>query len=190
MKHPRLRYFIPLILLLPFVVLMGGCSYLGWSDTKVDYSDSYDFKSIHNMAFLPRRSSPESSSGLSDEQNEGINLAVTRALTGRGINIVEDMEQADVVILWQLVLDDRTDARTYDSNANYRCWRCGPAVTRLFMNHYTGGTFIVDIIDRKISQSVWRGVTHGRLAADDEGHNAQERADAVAREVFQEFPPN
>jgi hypothetical protein len=177
-------------LLLVFLLYgVGGCSYLGWTDSKIDYSDSYDFSTIQKMAFLPRRTSPEALTGFSKEQSDRINLALERAITGCGITVVDDVEQADVMVTWHLVLEDRSDARSYDSNSYYNCWRCGPAAIQLFGYRYTAGTLIVDIIDRKISQSVWRGVIHTQLGHDAGGNNTQANADATAREMFQNFPP-
>lgn len=178
---------LPMLLLLP--VLLGGCSYLGWSDSKVDYSKDYDFKAIQKMAFLPRRTSPESLTGISKERSERINMALERAIAGCGITLVDDAEQADVLVTWHLVLEDRTDVRSFDNKGYYSCWRCGPAVAQLFVNHYTEGTLIVDIIDRKISQSIWRGVVRSKFGPDIPENNTQSSADEVAREMFQNFPP-
>ena len=55
------------------------------------------------------------------------------------------------------------------------------------MRNYTQGTFIVDMIDPIMKQSVWRGVTQSKL----KGNGGEEQAayNEAAMVIFESFPP-
>jgi hypothetical protein len=137
---------------------------------------------------------------MSDMQINRIDLALERALQLKGLEIVEDPNQADALISWHLVTEEKTKVRTYDTGpsygggygrygsynrrAAYHCWNCG---TDVRVTQYTQGTFIVDIIDPQQRESVWRSVTQSRLKG--EMGQEQEPYDAAANRIMGSFPP-
>ena len=154
----------------------------------VDYKESYDFSAVKTVAILSHASPPANSALVSDMQMDRINRALSRALQEHGLEIIKDSSSADLLLSWHLVLEEMTDVHGYNNSANYNCWRCGPAVSDMSISNFTMGTLIVDLIDPRISQSVWRGVVKDRLKPVPVLDSIQFRYDAVADEMFENFP--
>lgn len=193
----------PTLLLCLSMVLLAGCA-SSPPTPNVDYNSSFDFQGIRTIAFLPQSgTSGGSATGavyLSDMAVNRIDLGLERAMTNKGIKIVDNPEQADAWITWHLVTQEKTDVRTYNTGpsyggyyggyrgynryAAYNCWNCG---TDVRVRQYTQGTFIVDIVDPKQKQSVWRAVISSKLK--DEPSRDQAAVDAAAARVMGAFPP-
>lgn len=170
----------------------------------VDYKQDYDFMGVKKIAMY--RDSGEvvgdNPLQLSDIQRGRIDEALGYALGNRGFEMVEDPKQADLLLSWHLVTQNKTDVRTYETPAYgyggyygsrynrysaYNCWNCRPTRTEVSVHNYTQGTFIVDLIDPDMRKSVWRAVTQSKL----KGEPSQEQADynAAATVIFAGFPP-
>ena len=156
----------------------------------VDYKTDYDFAALESVSLLPYRTQKRSSLLLSDMTYGRIDTALLHALSGKGISTGKPAADADLVLSWFLVEQEQTAVRAYDSNSYYHCWRCGPAVSDVSITRYTEGTLIVDLIDLNNNQSVWRGVMQQRVPANPEIEHQQERLDALARQMFRDFPPD
>ena len=169
----------------------------------VDYKPDYNFDQVVTIAFYHDSGQVIGDNPLqmSDIQRERINTALIYALEADGHRFVDDASQADLLLSWHLVTQEKTDIRTYETPAlgyagyygrynrysAYRCWNCSPTNTEVSVRNYTQGTFIVDMIDPQLKQSVWRGVTQSRL----QGTPSREQADynAAAQVIFESFPP-
>jgi hypothetical protein len=158
-------------------------------ETRVDYKKGYDFDHIEKIAIAPCGYSGFRPALLNEEQSERVNIALTRALEERGMQVVDSLDSADAVIDWHVVTEERSTVRSYNAQSYYQCWRCGPAISDRSVSTYTMGTFIVDIVDPELSKSVWRGVIKGRLTGVTESALQQDQVDAAAAEIFSRFPP-
>ena len=171
----------------------------------VDYKSDYNFMGVKTVAFYKNSGevSGDNPLRLSDMQRERIDTALARALELKGLQVIEDTSQADMLMSWHLTTQHKTDVRTYQSPSygayggvgyhpynrysRYSCWSCAPTQTEVRVQDYTEGTFIVDMIDPALKQSVWRGVTQSRLKADVEQDQA--RYNEAAERMFASFPP-
>ena len=174
------------------VVILGGCTTiedLVYSKTQVDYKKGYDFDHIEKLALAPCGYSGFRPAVLNDEQTERVNTALVRALEKQGMQIVDAVEDADAVVDWHVVAQEKNSVREYNAQSYYQCWRCGPSISRKSVTTYTEGTFIVDIIDPELSKSIWRGVMQGRLADLSNVTVEEESFNTAAEEMFSRFPP-
>jgi len=167
----------------------------------VDFKPGYDFGAVRKIAFYDQSGLVTGSHPLpiSDMERERIDSALEQALRARGFEILErkDAAQAQLLISWTLITDDKTEVRTYGTPgigvgygrynrySMYNCWGC--AQTEVSVRNYTEGTFIVDMIDPKLQRSVWRGSIQSRLK--DELQNDQNKYNAAADNIFASFPP-
>lgn len=168
----------------------------------VDYKNDYDFSGVKTIAFYAESGqvSGDNPMQLSDIQVDRVDGALTYALQQKGFQIVEDPSQADMLLSWHLVTQFKTDVQTYNSPgmygpyygynryAMYNCWACMPGGTEVVTRNYTDGTFIVDMIDPGLKQSVWRGTIQSRIKDKDQLKN-QEVVNAAAVRIFEAFPP-
>jgi hypothetical protein len=170
----------------------------------VDHKADYNFTAVQKIAMY-RESGQVSGDNplqLSDIQRDRIDQALAYALRNRGFQMVDDPAQADLLLSWHLVTQNKTDVRTYETPtygmgygrygrynrySAYNCWSCSPTRTEVSVQNYTQGTFIVDMIDPTLRKSVWRGVTQSRLKgkhSEDQG-----RYNDAATAIFASFPP-
>ncbi|MEP5763860.1 MAG: DUF4136 domain-containing protein [Halieaceae bacterium] len=170
----------------------------------VDYKHDFNFSGIRTVAFLPQSGGSSGDSTkifLSDMQINRIDTALSRTLEVKGLQVINDPKKADALISWHLVAQEKTDIRTYNTGptyggmyggyrgynraAFYNCWNCG---TDVRVKQYTQGTFIVDIIDPTLNQSVWRSIVQSRM----KGELSKDQAtyDTAAGRIMAAFPPN
>jgi hypothetical protein len=170
----------------------------------VDYKHDYDFSRIKTFSYLSNSGEASGNSAralLSDMEINRINDAISDTMELKGYRFVKDAFQADVLVTWHLIAQDKTDVRTYNTgpsygggyggyrgynrSASYNCWNCGG--TQVSVKNYTQGTFIVDVVDPKMNQSVWRAVIQSKLKA--KVNQDQQAYNAAAGRIFASFPP-
>jgi len=201
----RIRLLPPVLKAVTLVALVGsmvvGCA-SSPPEPRVDYKADYDFRQMKTFSFLPQSGGASGDSPrafISDMAANRINLAFERAMQAKGLTFVEDPNKADALLSWHLVAQEKTDVRTYNTGptyggyyggyrgysraAYYNCWNCGTNVT---VRNYTQGTFIVDIIDPTLKQSVFRSVIESRLKGES---REQADYDAAAANIMKGFPP-
>jgi hypothetical protein len=170
----------------------------------VDYKHDYDFSRIKTFSYLSNSGGASGNSArafMSDMEMNRINDAIVDTMEIKGYKFVEDAFQADVLISWHLVAQDKQKVSTipsgpsyggygggyggYGRRAHYNCWNCGGSEVRV--SNYTEGTFIVDIIDPQLDQSVWRAVIQSKLKK--EPTQDQQAVNEAAGRIFASFPP-
>lgn len=158
-------------------------------EATADFDDSFDFGGVSKIGIQPYDRTTVSSVRISDMQVDRINVTLSDELERKGFRVVEDNAEADLIMTWHLVTQEKTDVRTYNSASYYNCWRCGPNVSDVSVRQYTQGTFIVDMIDPNRNRSVWRSIIQSRLNPEpDPEKSAQNRREAASA-IFAEFPP-
>lgn len=192
-----------LVLLLPALLLLACASEP--PKPTVDYKQNYDFMQVKKIALYQttRQVSGDNPLQLSDIQRDRINSSLTYALGNKGFQIVDDPDQADLLLSWHLVTQNKTDVRTYQTPtagygsygrygrynrySAYNCWNCSPTQTDVRVSNYTLGTFIVDMIDPTMNKSVWRGMTQSKLKG--QHKEDQGKYNEAATAIFASFPP-
>ncbi len=195
-SHYRLRACIVMV----FSLFVTACA-SELLKPEVDYKHDYDFSHVKKVAFYAGSGqvTGDNTMELSDMQKDRVNRALAYALGNKGIAIVENPADADLLLSWHLVTQFKTDVTTfndpsmyapfygYNRYAMYNCWSCmdGPDV---ITQNYTDGYFIVDMIDPTLHQSVWRSTIHSRLTGNDDLKD-QEKINATAVILMSDFPP-
>lgn len=179
-------------------VVLAACA-SGPPKPVVDHKQDYDFSQVRSVAFYKTSGQVvgDNPLQLSDMQRNRVDMALEKALTNRGLTIIEDADKADLLLSWHLVTQDKTDVRAYETPvmgygpynrySMYRCWACQPTQTEVSVHNYTQGTFIVDLIDPRLKQSVWRSVIQSRLKG--KPQTDQDKYNAAAAALFASFPP-
>jgi len=204
MSRP-LTHSLHTLLPMTVLVLLAACA---GSPPKpeVDFKSDYNFGAVRKIAFYDESGmvSGNNPIPLSDMERERIDSALEQALRNKGYNFLneKDASQAQLLVSWTLVTNDKTDVRTYDSPtmgmgvgygryggynrySMYNCWGC--TQQEVSVKNYTEGTFIVDMIDPKLKKSVWRGLIQSRLKG--QLQQDQDKYNAVADMIFASFPP-
>jgi hypothetical protein len=171
----------------------------------IDYNSGYDFSQVNTVAFYHESGQVAGTNPLqvSDMARARVDLALENAMRAKGLTMVKDPEQADLLLSWHLATQEKTDVRTYETAQHsgfygagfypynrysmYSCWNCLPTRTEIDVREYTVGTFIIDLIDPQLKKSVWRSVTSSRMKGDFK--QDQDKYDAAAARVLAAFPP-
>jgi uncharacterized protein YceK len=153
----------------------AGCSSIR---TTVDYDTAapfaayhtYAFKDVHNDGFQMRR----------------VQAAIDQALFTRGLRKAD--ENPDLwVVLHTRTKNDRQIV-TYSSGWGWG-WRWGGGWSTARISDVPVGMLVVDLVDTKQKELVWRGAASRDVAA---GETPQERAAVTQKAIdklFEGFPP-
>ena len=182
----RCRFF-QVLAAIALVTLASACTTT--LEATMDFDSKFDFSTVRKIAIQPVDRTNVSMISISDMQVDRIDAALADELQRRGYQVVSDNRDADLLLTWHLVTEERTDVRTYNSMSYYNCWRCGPNVSDVSVRQYTQGTFIVDMIDPMRNQSVWRSIIESRLQSRPDPEQAPARRQEAARAIFAGFPP-
>jgi hypothetical protein len=202
MTHKPL-YTMRALLSLAAVTLIAACASTPPVPT-VDYKSDYNFSAVKKLAFYDESgmiggNNPVS---LSDMERDRIDTALETALRNKGFEILDEKNasEADLLIGWTLILNDKTDVRTYQTPSSnigysryggynrysmYNCWSC--TQTEVSVKNYTEGTFIVDMISPELKRSVYRSEVQSRLKG--EPSHDQDKYNAAAARILATFPP-
>lgn len=196
-------YPIRALLALAGIALLAACASTPPTPA-VDYKPDYDFRTVKRLAFYDDSGMVGGNNPvlLSDMERERIDTALEGAFRNKGYEILdeENAAKADLLISWTLILNDKTDVRTYQTPgptigysrwggynrySMYNCWNCGQ--TEVSVKNYTEGTFIVDMISPELKRSVWRSEVQSRLKG--EPSHDQDKYNAAAERILASFPP-
>lgn len=130
----------------------------------MDFNPDVDFSAVRTIAIQPIKRTVASQAILSDMQIDRVNASLTAELQRRGFQVVQNNADADMLLAWHLVTQERTDVRTFNTSTRYNCWNCRSmgmgSGTNVTVRQYTQGTFIVDMIDPGSLQAVWAGTLY------------------------------
>ena len=180
---------IQITLVTVFALFLSACGSTPLESVS-DFDAGFDFSKVRNIAFLPIDRANLNTVIVSDMQVNRINQALEDDLRRKGFSVIKDTQQADLLLSWHLVTQEKTDVRSYNSASYYNCWRCGPAVSDVSVRQYTVGTFIVDMVDPSLGQSVWRSTIESKLSSKPDPETAPERRREAAMAIFSNFPPH
>lgn len=175
-----------LLILMACALVLAGCATP--LNITTDYDTSYNFAGVRKIAIQPILRTPESAAILSDIQIDRIDTALADELTRRGYQIVDQNSDADMLLAWHLVTQEKTDIRSYNTAGYYSCWRCAP-MADITVRQYTQGTFIVDLIDPVQMRSKWRATYVSRMGREKDPAKAAAERRTTAQAIFADFPP-
>jgi hypothetical protein len=170
------------------VVVLVGCASPP-IEAVSDFDRQFDFSGLKKIAIQPIDRTQINTVRVSDMQVDRINAAIVDELQRKGYQLVDSNIEADLLLTWHLVTDERVDVRSYNNMSYYNCWMCGPAVSDVSVHQYTQGTFIVDLIDPTRNQSVWRSTIESRLESNPGPEASAARRLEAAKAIFANFPP-
>lgn len=166
----------------------SGCVAITAPPARIDFRPNFDFSVIETIAFSQQQNNM-GDDVLDEMVSQRIHAGLIHNLESKGLRVIDDGSQAQLLLRWQLSGEDRTDVEASKSNSYYMCWRCGSSITDIRVKKYTRGTFVVEFVDPATESSVWQGVMHGRLAPDRSVQDQEALIDAACTEILSNFPP-
>ena len=169
----------PLLLLVFAAVLLGGCSSI---DTHVDYDRAASFSSYHTFAFKDVR---ETRSPIAMKR---VRAAIVGTLTAHGYS-ESPGDQPDLWVVLHTRTHNETQVTTYSPGWGWGWgWR-GRYWNAAYIQQIPIGTLIVDLVDTKAKELVWRGSASAIVDADETPKHRDEKVQEAVNKLFDGFPP-
>ena len=168
-----------------FLVACGG----GTSVTS-DYDPSADFSSYQTYSWAERTPAGDDDPRVYNSVTmRRVRTAVERALGDKGFEKVDS--SGDFMVAWHGALEGRMSYRTINGHYGYGWgWYGGMGASSTYVNEWDEGTLLVDLIDGRSNELVWRGSATGTV---DQGEStpveAQRMLDEAASRLLETFPP-
>jgi hypothetical protein len=167
------------------VLALAGCSVLaGCSsvETHVDYDRGTNFSSYRTFAFKDVRT-PDSPLSL-----KRVRAAVTRTLASRGLAEAADAKP-DLWVVLHTRTHRQTQVTTYNAGWGWGWgWR-GRYGNTAYIQQIPVGTLMVDLVDTKAKELVWRGSATRVIDPDDTPKEREKNMQEAVDKLFDGFPP-
>jgi hypothetical protein len=185
-------------LILMLAAVSAGCSSI---EVNHDYDPKADFAGLKSYAWLKEPQKPTGDPRIDGNtilQNR-IHEAVDTQLAARGFKKVAS--DADFFVAYHVSLDKRQSVQTLNSyygygpgwgygyGASYRPGY-GAGVPRTYVYEYEEGTLILDIVDPKDKQLIWRGSAQDEVHFKSSPEKDQTQLNEAVRMMLQTFPPS
>lgn len=174
--------------LLMAIIVLNACAGIPVS---TDYDPAWQMPADSGYAWIKRPSLHADPMIDNDLVAGRVHRAVDDQLAGKGLHAVDSEAQAALLVTYHIGEEEKLDISSFHSNFGYYpCWRCyGPGFdSDIWVNQYTEGKLIIDLIDAKTKQLVWRGSAARRVP----NFKTPAERDAYIREtvaaIFKKFP--
>lgn len=148
---------------------------------KVDFDSEASFQKYRSFKMLKHKKKKDDRGFIKNPINaKRLSSAIESTLKSKGFEQIEKCP-ADMLIAYHIGIQRKVDVTVY----GYRSWRY-PGPHSREVRRYKEGTLIIDVIDAKEKQLVWRGTAEGALR---EIEFLEEDIREAVEKIFADFPP-
>ena len=162
---------------------LASCSSLS---VKHDYDREADFQKYKTYAWTEREI-PDDALAKNPLMKKRVQMAVDETLGSKGYSL-SAREQADFVVVIHAGIKERMRVQDFGGYGWYNPW-WGPYGGRVEVSYYEEGTLVIDIVDAKEEELVWRGMGTGIVRPHKKPEKMQEDIDQDVRKILSDFPP-
>ena len=173
------------VLLLCAVLLAAGCSSVSVSH---DFDSQVDFANLRTYSWI---TAPESTSESVQKELQTNSLiegrvkkAVNRQLAAKGLR--ETTQDPDFLVAFHTGVQDKTDVQSWGYGYGYWGMRGGGVSTI----HYQEGTLILDFIDPKSDNLIWRGVGKKVVSEKTTPEKSENEINTAVEQILKKYPPS
>ncbi len=181
------------------IAVLSACS--GISVTN-DWDPGADFSQFQTFALLDNMGQP-----INRFNEQRIRAAIVTDLTSKGLQQVDNPDNAGLVIGYQVTTEDRTSFQTVHSSWSVHGYRypahwggstrhssmhwgttnMGTSTTTQF--NYTVGTLIIDMFEANNKELVWEGSASGTVTQSSRPEVNEQRVNDAVQRILRSFPP-
>ncbi|MDX2436348.1 MAG: DUF4136 domain-containing protein [Acidobacteriota bacterium] len=174
-----MRSIVTILLSVSIAALSTACSTM---TVRADHDSQVDFSSFNSFALFERPAKERRGPQMSELVDRRIASSMETSLEGKGFTPTTPRE-ADLLVTFYTAVRKRV---TVNGGGwyGYRRPYWGGGVT--YVNSYPEGTLVIDVIDRKSRNLVWRGVGAGAFS---KMNPSYEKVDKRVTRILQTFPP-
>ncbi len=178
---------IGLLTIMSLIFILMGCSSV---TVKHDYDPSVDFSKYKTYKW-----------GIANDPNDAllknqlildrVYYAIYLSLEKKGFKKIES--DPDFIVYPHGTTKEKTDIQNWGYGYG-GWWGAGPYGAwgggNIDVTQYTEGTLIIDIVDIKKNQLIWRGVGKGIVGDPSTPEKSTENINKVVKQILEDFPPD
>jgi hypothetical protein len=179
------------IILLAATALLAGCG--GGLKVQANADPEASFNGWQTYRWAERTEEGKQDRRVYNYVVEGrVKEAVNLALQEKGFREDSTASDVDFLVGWHGFLEGQVNFSAVSSVYEYG-WGwfhpgSGYVSSQTYMNYWRDGTLMIDIVDAREEQLVWRGMGTGSINPDDSLERKQENMNDAARRILKTFP--
>ena len=178
-----------------FLALLA-CSGTFAQDVRTNYLPGSDFSKYHTYTWVNDVQGVPSVGGQADQILDAqVKLAIDSQMAAKGFTMVEDRSKADLLVGYQLAIDQEKQINGFGDNIGGLGWGgWGPAAGNFgtfsasTSSNYVG-TFVVGMYDPAVKKLVWIGAAQHAIEPSKKQEKNQQRLNKGAQKLLKDFPP-
>ncbi len=180
-----------------FITLSVAAAMVAGCGASVEYNSDYDptadFSNIQTYQWAQRTPTGDDDPRVyNDITMRKIKYAVDQALQAKGMRMVSN--NPDVYVAWHGAINGKMSLQTVSSNYGYGYgWYgyggMGMGTSTTYVNEWDEGTVLVDIIEGRKKELIWRGSAQAELKKRQDPQEGQDYLNDVVTKMLAGFPP-
>lgn len=179
-----------LVTLLCAALVLNACAGIPVS---TDYDPNWQAPATPVYAWMPHPMNRVDPMVDNDLVAARVYRAVDEQLAARGFNLAKSENDVNLLVTYHIGEEEKLDVNTFHSHFGYYpCWHCwGPGFdSEVWVSQYTQGKLIIDMVDAKTKQLVWRGIAARRVPSFDSPQQRDQFIRESVAAIFKKFPAN
>jgi len=175
-------------------ILVLSCFNCAPIQVKVDYNRDVLFDKYTSYAWIDNAQSDIVENNFEKAVLDKLVMhAANEEFSNKGYSVAND--SADFLVSYFLVVNTKTDVyvvENYYSNIGYPAAQVTSNTQdyqKLRQNTYETGILILDIVDRKTNERIWRGYAQSRFGASSGVDKPEQQIVTALRKILRHFPP-
>lgn len=176
--------------LIGYVTLMlASCTQMQFRVTHKT-NPNYDFSKIQSFEIVKNKQDKIENLQVDDEWlYQSVTGAIRDSLLDKGLT--ENSEQAQVIVSYYVVIEMTTDTVVIDNYYN-NYYQYSPYPTSAMPSHrkisYEKGTLVIDVVDKKYKQFVWRGAADTVVRGKGDKEKAEKNIRKAVEQILKQLP--
>lgn len=174
---------IRLLIISSLIVVAFGCATVSY---QYDYNPDADLAGMKTFKWM----SASIQKDFHALNVKRIQKAVNAQLAAKGCTVAT--ENPDFLISMHIAKEEKMDVKAWNYTYSGRAMLHGgsyAANTQFDVYQYEEGTFILDFVDAKTKELIWRGIARGEVQNYSSPIKRHERMNEVVQKVLSNFPP-
>ena len=185
-----MKHVFRLFMLGTLLLLLTSCA--GSVSVKTDYDPEFNFNQFQTFRWI-EEDIPDNVLDSYPLVKKRIKASVIKDLESKGFTLQESGEP-DFGIAAHGGTKEKTQVHTWGGAGyyGYDPWwgpYGGPYGGQIDVSYYTEGTLIIDVVDVKGKELVWRGIGTGVLRDYSDNEKRQQATDETIMKIMKDFPP-
>jgi hypothetical protein len=179
------------------ILALIACSVMYAQDVRTNYMPGTDFAKYHTYAWVSGVQGVPAVGGRPDQILDAqVKEAIDAQLTAKGFTKLADGSKADLLVGYQLAIDQEKQINGFGDNmggwgglGGWGPWGGGFGTFSASTSSNYIGTFVVGMYDPAAKKLVWIGAAQHAIEPSKKQEKNQERLNKGARKLLKDFPP-